>query len=106
MHRVSAALLALALLGPASAAPLLAHEGHEHRVMGTVTTASADRLLVRDRSGKQVAIRVTKDTRVKASPAVKVQAIKPGTRVVVSAVTEKDDSLTAKTIEVGRADVR
>jgi len=33
----------------------------------------------------------------------KVQEIKPGTRVVVSAVEEKDKSMTAKTIEVGAA---
>lgn len=106
MNRWSAALLALALLGPASAGPVLAHEGHEHTVMGTVTAAAADRLVLRDRDGKEVAIRVTKDTRVKARPPVKAGAIKAGTRVVVTAVTEKDDSMTAKSIEVGRTVVR
>ena len=47
--------------------------------------------------------KVTADTKVKAKPALKVQEIKPGTRIVVSAVEEKDKSMTAKTIEVGAA---
>jgi hypothetical protein len=48
-------------------------------------------------------VKVTADTKVKAKPALKVQDIKPGTRIVVSAVEEKDKSMTAKTIEVGVA---
>jgi hypothetical protein len=47
--------------------------------------------------------KLTTDTKVKAKPALKVQEIKPGTRIVVSAVEEKDKSLTAKIIEVGAA---
>jgi hypothetical protein len=46
---------------------------------------------------------VTKDTKVKATPAVKIEEIKPGTRVVVTAVQEKDKTMTAKTIEVAAA---
>ena len=82
---------------------LLAQEGHEHKVMGTVTMAAADHVMLKDKDGKDVMVKVTADTKVKAKPALKVQEIKPGTRIVVSAVEEKDKSMTAKTIEVGAA---
>jgi hypothetical protein len=69
--------------------------------MGTVTMAAIDHLMLKDTSGKDVTIKVTKDTKVKARTAVKVEEIKAGTRVVVTAVEDKDKTMTAKTIEVG-----
>lgn len=103
MKRLSALLLAFAVLTLGVGARLLAHEGHEHKVMGTVTMAAPDHVMLKDKDGKDVMVKVTADTKVKAKPALKVQEIKPGTRVVVSAVEEKDKSMTAKTIEVGAA---
>lgn len=84
-----------------SRARLLAHEGHEHKVMGTVTMAAADHLMLKDKDGKEVTIKVTKDTKFKAKPVVTAEDIKPGTRVVVTAVEQKDKSMLAKTIEIG-----
>jgi hypothetical protein len=101
MKRLFATVLALAVLALDSGTRLLAHEGHEYKVMGTVTMAAADHVMVKDKDGKDVTARVTKDTKVKAKPAVKVEEIKVGTRVVVTVVEQKDKSLTAKTIEVG-----
>ena len=101
MKRLLATALALAVLALGSDARLLAHEGHEHKVMGTVTMAAADHVMLKDKDGKDVMVKVTKDTKVKAKPAVKVEEIKVGTRVVVTAVDEKDKGMTAKTIEVG-----
>jgi hypothetical protein len=69
--------------------------------MGTVTMAAADHVMLKDKDGKDVMVKVTKDTKIKAKAAVKVEEIKVGTRVVVTAVEEKDKSMTAKTIEVG-----
>ena len=103
MKRFSATVLALAVLALGSGARLLAHEGHEHKVMGTVTMAAADHVMLKDKDGKDVTVKVTKDTKVKAKPAIKVEDIKVGTRVVVTAVEEKDKSMTAKSIEVGAA---
>jgi hypothetical protein len=103
MKRFSALLLAFAVLTPGVSARLLAHEGHEHKVMGTVTMAAADHVMLKDKDGKDVMVKVTKDTKVKAKTAVKVEEIKVGTRVVVTAVEEKDKSMTAKSIEVGAA---
>ncbi len=101
MKRLFATVLALAVLALGSAARLVAHEGHGRKVMGTVTMAAADHVVLKDKDGKDVMVKVTKDTKVKAKPAVKVEEIKVGTRVVVTAVEEKDKSMTAKTIEVG-----
>ena len=95
------ALLAFAVLMLGSSTPLLAHEGHDHKVMGTVTMAAVDHVMLKDKDGKDVMVKVTKDTRVKAKSALKVEEIKPGTRIVVTAVEGKDKSMTAKSIEVG-----
>ena len=101
MKRLSATLLAFAILALGSGVSLLAHEGHEHKVMGTVTMAAADHVMLKDKDGRDVMVKVTKDTKVKAKPAVKARDIKVGSRIVVTAVEEKDKSMTAKSIEVG-----
>jgi hypothetical protein len=93
----------LALVMFAGGAPVLAHAGHEHKIMGTLTMAMADHVTVKDKDDKEVTVKVTKDTKVKARPAIKVEEIKAGTRVVVTVVEEKDKTLTAKTIEIGTA---
>ena len=103
MKRLFATVLALAVLTLGSGAQLLANEGHEHKVMGTVTMAAADHVMLKDKDGKDVMVKVTKDTKIKAKPAVKVEDIKVGTRIVITAVEEKDKSMTAKSIEVGAA---
>jgi hypothetical protein len=103
MKRAFVTILALAVLALGSGARLLAHEGHEHKVMGTVTMAAADHVMLKDKDGKDVMVKVAKDTKVKAAPAVGVAEIKVGTRVVITAIEGKDKSMTAKTIEVGPA---
>lgn len=99
--RVALIVVATGLFAAFSSARLFAHDGHEHKVMGTVAMTAADHLMLKDKDDKDVTIKVTKDTKVKAKPPVKVEEIKPGTRVVVTAVEQKDKSLVAKTIEVG-----
>jgi hypothetical protein len=103
LKRLLATMFALAVIALGSNARLLAHEGHEHKVMGTVTMAAADHVMLKDKDGKELTIKVTKDTKVKANPAIKVEAIKAGTRVVVTAVEQKDKTMLAKAIEVGAA---
>ena len=92
-----AGLFAFAL----TSSTVLAHEGHDHKIMGTVTMAAADHVMLKDRDAKEVTVKVTKDTKVKSNPALKVEEIKAGTRVVITATQAKDKSFTAKTIEVG-----
>ena len=79
-----------------------AHKGHDHTVMGTVTSAAPDQMTLKDRDGKDVTVQVTRTTRVKAKPPMKVTDIAPGTRVVVTGPMEKE-RITAKFIEVGVA---
>jgi len=99
-RRTTALLAILAVLALGTSPRLLAHEGHDHKVMGTVTMAMADHIVVKDTAGKDVTIQVAKTTRVKAKPAMKVEEIKAGTRVVITAAMQKDKMI-AKEIQVG-----
>ena len=100
IRRCVAAFLVLTVLALGSGRQVLAHEGHDHKVMGTVTMAAADHVMLKDKDGKDVTIQVTKDTKIKAKQAIKVEDIKVGTRVVITVVTEKE-KMTAKEIQVG-----
>ena len=99
-RRLALGILVLTAVLLAPAVRVLAHEGHEHKVMGAITMAAADHIMLTTTDGKDVTIRVTKDTKVKPTPTMKVAEIKPGTRVVVTAVTDKDMTMTAKVIQV------
>jgi hypothetical protein len=100
-RRLTPALIALFTFMAASGSVVRAHEGHDYKIMGTVTTAAADHVMLKDKDGRDVTVKVTKDTKVKSKPMVKVEEIKAGTRVVITATQAKDKSFTAKTIEVG-----
>lgn len=99
-RRVCIALLAsFVLAGGWTVA--LAHEGHKHKVLGTVTMAASDHVMLKDKDGKDVTVHITKDTKVlKDKKAMKVEDIKTGMRVVITAVTEKGKMM-AKAIELG-----
>ena len=103
LKRFLTSSFAAAVLVLAAGPRVGAHEGHEHKILGTVTMAAADHLMLKDRGGQDVMVKVTTATKVNAKPSIKVEEIKPGTRVVVTAVEEKDKSLTAKIIDVGTA---
>jgi hypothetical protein len=101
IRRLVLTLVALITFSLAAGTVVRAHEGHDHKIMGTVTMAAADHLMLKDKNGKDVTIKVTRDTKVKSKAVLKVEDIKAGTRVVVTATEAKDKSLTAKAIEVG-----
>ena len=90
-------------LGTASLA--LAHPGHDHKILGTVTMAAADHVMLKDKDGKDVTVQINAETKVlQAKKAMKVEDIKSGMRIVVTAVTVKDkdaEKLVAKVIELG-----
>ena len=91
---IGTAALAL-LVGTGSA---LAHP--DHRILGTVSKLAAAELVVKDRDGKEHAIRLVKTTKVtRNKKPIKAADIPGGARVVVVVVSDED--LTAKTIEVG-----
>lgn len=103
VRRLTMALIALFTFCLASGSVVRAHEGHDHKIMGTVTMAAVDHVMLEDRDGKDVTVKVTKNTKVKSKPVLKIEEIKPGTRIVITATQEKDKSFTAKLIEVGAA---
>ena len=91
----------LVLLG-ATLAPLGAHEGHDHKLLGTVTEVAADHLVVKaakDGALSTVALAsATKITRGKTR--LTAADIKVGDRVVVNIGSGKAP-LTAKAIDLG-----
>ena len=85
----------------------MAHEGHDHKVLGTVTMAAADHVMLKDKDNKDVTVYLTRETKVlKDKKPMKVEDIKTGLRVVITAVTVKENSvekMVAKQVELGAA---
>jgi len=85
--------------------PLRAHPGHEHKILGTVSMAAPDHVMLKDRAGNDYTVHINGQTKVlRAKKVVPVGDIKAGMRVVVTAVTEKVDNverMRATTIELG-----
>ena len=100
MTKDSFIALAVAVLFAGSA---FAHPGHEHKILGTVTMAAADHVMLKDKDGKPATVLINKDTKfVRAKKAMKAADVKVGMRVAIAAVTDGDDEkLIAKTIELG-----
>lgn len=89
--------LLTAALALACGAPVLAHGGQTH-IMGTVAAVEPDRLVVQDREGQTVSVRVTKDTRYQRDGArAGAGRLATGDRVVVEAA-EREGTLTATEI--------
>ena len=102
MRRVSVALLSLvvALLLPARA---LAHEGHEHKIMGTVKAVDAKHIEVAAKNGTTDSVMLKEDTKVyRGKSAVTPAEIKVGDRVVVTFIEKGGDKL-AHEILLGRS---
>ncbi|MCA1586095.1 MAG: hypothetical protein LC791_15450 [Acidobacteria bacterium] len=106
-RRFGITLLASFVLAVVTLAAVFAHPGHEHKVLGTVTMAASDHVMLKDKEGNDVTLYITKDTKVlKDKKAMKVEDIQTGMRVVITAVTEKEkdkEKTMAKVIELGAA---
>jgi hypothetical protein len=102
-RRFILAMTAAAAMTAALAGTAIAHPGHEHKIMGTVTMAAADHVMLKDKDGKDATVTINKDTKfVRAKKAMKVADVKVGMRIVVTAVTgDNDDKSIAKVIELG-----
>ena len=96
---VTAVVAAVALALPGAA---LAHPGHSKKVMGTITMAAADHVMVKTADGKEQTIAVNASTKLlKGKTKMKADALKVGTRVVVS-LTDKEPPAAAE-IQIGEA---
>lgn len=102
--------VALVALVAALAIPryVLAHEGHAHKVMGTVSTLHENHLEVTATDGKTSTITLNEKTKLlRGKTKVKVEDIKPGERVVVTATETKSKdgktTMIATEVRVGAA---
>jgi hypothetical protein len=95
-------IIAIAVAG---LAPLvLAHEGHDHRVMGTVARIQETQLEVKDKDGKIVTVTLNDSTKILRGKQKAGKAdIKEGERVVVTYVTNKDKISVAKEVRLAQA---
>ncbi len=104
-RRIVFTLAALAAVMVIASPILLAHPGHEHKVLGTVTIAAPDHVMLKDKDGKDYTVQINAETKfTRAKKAMTAADMKTGMRVVITAVTDADDDKSiAKVIELGPA---
>src|SRR5216683_23048 len=95
---IVAIALAGALVVPAVAR---AHEGHAHKVMGTVSSVEGNNVMVKTADGKTVMVLLDKKTAItRGKTKLDAAAVKVGDRVVAEGMEEKD-MIMAKTVKLG-----
>jgi hypothetical protein len=96
---------ALALLFAYVVAPFVsAHEGHDHKIMGTLSAVHENSVEVKATDGKQSTITLNDKTKIlRGATALKLADLKTGDRVVVTATGGGKDPFVAKQIKVGGA---
>jgi hypothetical protein len=98
-------MIGLAILGTVMLAPrfALAHEGHDHTVMGTISSIDGTNLMVKTADGKQTMVMMDAKTKItQGATKLDVKALKVGDRVVASGPEEKG-MISAETVKVGAA---
>jgi hypothetical protein len=81
--------------------PLLAHPGHEHKILGVVEALHENHLQVKDKAGKTHTITLKDVTKiVRGKTKLAVTDIKVGDRVVVN-VGDGKEPLVAKEVQLG-----
>lgn len=94
------AALAAVLAIPAFA---WAHEGHDHTVMGTVSSIDGMNLMVKTADGKTVMVMMDAKTKVtQGKTKLDAKAVKVGDRVVASGPEEKE-MIMAESVKLGAA---
>jgi len=97
---IGALVLACALLVPAAAR---AHEGHAHKVMGTVESVAANHVMVKTTDGKSVMVMLDAKTKItQGKDKVEAKALKVGDRVVAEGPEEKA-MIMATTLKLGES---
>jgi hypothetical protein len=82
---------------------VLAHEGHAHKVMGTVSSIDGNHLMVKTTDGKAVMVMLDAKTAITQGKAkVEASALKVGDRVVATGTDDKG-MIHAATLQVGTA---
>jgi hypothetical protein len=84
-----------------SPTPAMAHDGHTHRIMGTITAVDGKHLEVKTPSGENLSIQINDKTLVtRAKRKIALDQVKKGGRVVVD-IGNGEDPLIAREIQVG-----
>ena len=97
-------ILSAALVGIwVSAGLAIAHEGHEHKAMGTVSAVDAKHIEVADKDGKKTSFQLTLDTKyLHGTMAAQASHVTVGQRAVVVYVeNEKDKTNVARQVLLG-----
>jgi hypothetical protein len=100
-------ILSAALVGILVSAGLaIAHEGHEHKAMGTVAFVDAKHIEVADKGGKKTSFQLTPETKyLHGTMAAEASHVTVGQRVVVVYVeNEKAKTSVAKQVLLGVTD--
>ena len=97
---IGLAMLALVVLAPSVGS---AHEGHAHKVMGTIASVQGSNLMVKGTDGKTVMVMLDAKTKITRGTAkVELAALKVGDRVVAEGPEEKG-MIMATTVKLGEA---
>ena len=99
---IGLAMLTLALVAPAAAR---AHDGHAHKVMGTVDSVSGNHVMVKTTDGKTVMVMLDAKTKItQGKTKVLASALKVGDRLVAEGPEQKA-MIMATTVKLGAAAV-
>ncbi len=97
---IVATVLTAALIIPVAAS---AHQGHSHKVMGTVSSIDGNHVIVKTTDGKTVMVMLDAKTKItQGKKKVAPSALKVGDRVVAEG-TEDKQMIMASTMKVGEA---
>jgi len=100
--RTTTALLSLAF-GLLPAALVVAHEGHQHKAMGTVATVKEGELEIKTTDGQAMTLVLDKETKYQKEKAQAAWTdMKAGDRVAVT-YAEKDGKKHARLVRLGSA---
>ena len=95
---IAATLVALSLVVRST---VLAHAGHMHKALGTVTSVQSPHVEIKTTDGKTMTVMLDKDTTItRGSAKVDASAVKVGERVSVDYMEEKG-MMMAHAIKVG-----
>jgi hypothetical protein len=101
MNRLGVTIVFAVMTGVVS--PALAHDGHDHIIMGTVMGLDAKHVAVKTPSGEVLSIAVTdKTTTTRDKKKIAFKEVQVGRRVVVN-IGNGEDPLIAKDIQLGAA---
>ena len=99
ISRILVQLWMLTVLG--STSTVLAHPGHAHKILGTVTAVTASSVDVLDRNNEKTTFAITKETKIRVgTTAGTIKDVRTGLRIVVEAEEEDNETFVAVTIQL------